>query len=480
MANEEHPINLMESMRKITGEVKTAEPVTEEKKPTFSPDLTLIRQRVKTIVDRLPKELDLSSLNHISEDTQAQVRARIREMVNLDQAPLSSAEKGILLQNVLDEVFGFGPLGPLLRDPTVAAICVNGIRPTYVERRGRWQLTTVAFDNTRHLMQNIEKILQPLGLRLDESCPMVSARLPNGSLVDAACPPISIDGPILSIRCVAPTETSLRVMVAKGTISQPMSDLLRAYVRARANIVVSAPARVAKSSLIYALSAYINPEERIITIGESAELRLKQRHWIRLETRPADKEGKNEVTMGSLVARASNMCADRIIVGDCHGSDGYELLLAVNAGAAGGMTMITANSVAGCLHRLEAMVRLGDPTIALPHARELIADGINVIVQMKRMPDGSDCVSEIVEVRGVDGDRFALTTMFKHDCVKAQDGSWTFWQHVAVDTNSKFVDQFEARASTHEQDTASRKYLGPSSQSSVDIADAVRTHFGLL
>lgn len=436
MSQEQHPVNLMESLRK---DVKTSIAVQNEKKTSLSPNLTLIRERVNAIIPRLTKELNTSSLSHIPEDSQRQVRARIRELVDQDQALLSTAEKGILLQQLLDEVFGFGPLGPLLRDPTGGDICINGTLSVYVKRKGLWDKTTVRFDSNKHLMQTIDKILLPLGLRLDDTHPLVNARLPNGSFVEAACAPVSLDGPSLLIQHFGMLQTqSLESCAARGIISAPMGDLLKSYVKARANIVVSGQAGSGKSRLIDALSRHITAHERVFTIEESSRLRLQQLHWLRLQTRPADDEGKNEVTMRMLVSKAIRMCADRIIVGNCNGAEGYEFLQAVNAGISGCLTTVAANSVTSCLRRFETMVRLADPGLPLPYAREMIAEGVNVIVQMRRLDDGSSRVGEIVEVRGMDGDNLKLVTMFKLERVNSEEDV-LIWQHVEVNSQSQFV-----------------------------------------
>ena len=225
----------------------------------FSANQQLIREREKFIIEQLRRELDTSRLTNISEDTQAQVRARIREIVNSDPAPLTMMEKGILLQNVLDEVFGFGPLGPLLRDPSVGDICVNNVNSVYVERHGRLEKTSVVFENDRHLRQTIDKIIQPLGRRLDENSPMVDARLPNGSRVNATIPPVTIDGPTITIRCFGTSIMSLGQLVEKGAMSVQMAEVLKSCVKGRINLIISGGTGSGKTTLLNALSAHINP-----------------------------------------------------------------------------------------------------------------------------------------------------------------------------------------------------------------------------
>ncbi|HEY9717039.1 MAG TPA: ATPase, T2SS/T4P/T4SS family, partial [Trichormus sp.] len=267
----------------------------------FSANQQLIREREKLIIDQLRRELDTSRLTNISEDTQAQVRARIREIVNSDPAPLTMMEKGILLQNVLDEVFGFGPLGPLLRDPSVGDICVNGCNNVYVERHGRLEKTNIVFENERHLRQTIDKIIQPLGRRLDDNSPMVDARLPNGSRVNATIPPVTIDGPTITIRCFGTSIMSLGQLVEKGSLSVQMAEVMKSCVKGRINMIISGGTGSGKTTFLNALSAHINPRERIITIEDAAELRLQHEHWVRMETRPPNTEGKGQITQRMLV-----------------------------------------------------------------------------------------------------------------------------------------------------------------------------------
>ncbi|MBX9771854.1 MAG: CpaF family protein, partial [Candidatus Obscuribacterales bacterium] len=319
----------------FTGQVQEAAPAADAK---VSANQALIREREKVIIDQLRRELDTSRLTQISEDTQAQVRNRIREMVNSDPAPLTMMEKGNLLQNVLDEVFGFGPLGPLLRDPGVGDICVNGPFSVYVERHGKLEKTPIVFENERHLRQTIDKIIQPLGRRLDDSSPMVDARLPNGSRVNATIPPVSIDGPTLTIRCFGTTIMSLGQLVEKGAMSVQMAEVLKATVKGRINTIISGGTGSGKTTLLNALSAHIGHRERIITIEDAAELRLQHDHWVRMETRPPNVEGKGMITQRMLVINALRMRPDRIILGECRGEEAFDMLQAMNTGHGGSMT----------------------------------------------------------------------------------------------------------------------------------------------
>jgi pilus assembly protein CpaF len=412
----------------------------------FSANQQLIREREKLIIDQLRRELDTSRLTNISEDTQAQVRARIREIVNSDPAPLTMMEKGILLQNVLDEVFGFGPLGPLLRDPSVGDICVNGIGNVYVERHGRLEKTSIVFENERHLRQTIDKIIQPLGRRLDDNSPMVDARLPNGSRVNATIPPVTIDGPTITIRCFGTSIMSLGQLTEKGSMSVQMAEVLKACVKGRINIIISGGTGSGKTTLLNAMSAHINPRERIITIEDAAELRLQHEHWVRMETRPENTEGKGRITQRMLVINCLRMRPDRIILGECRGEEAFDMLQAMNTGHGGSMTTIHANTPRDCTKRLENMILMSGVEMPAKAARELISSAIQLIVQISRLEDGTRRVTEISEITGMEGDTIAISTMF-HLKREGRDPRGFFkCRHEGSGLPPKFLEQLEQEA----------------------------------
>lgn len=412
----------------------------------FAANQQLIREREKLIIDQLRRELDTSRLTNISEDTQAQVRARIREIVNSDPAPLTMMEKGILLQNVLDEVFGFGPLGPLLRDPSVGDICVNGIANIYVERHGRLEKTSVVFENDRHLRQTIDKIIQPIGRRLDDNSPMVDARLPNGSRVNATIPPVSIDGPTITIRCFGTHIMSLGQLVEKGALSVQMAEVMKACVKGRLNLIISGGTGSGKTTLLNALSAHINPRERIITIEDAAELRLQHDHWVRMETRPANTEGKGQITQRMIVINTLRMRPDRIILGECRGEEAFDMLQAMNTGHGGSMTTIHANTPRDCTKRLENMILMSGVEMPAKAARELIASAIQVIIQIRRLEDGTRRVTEIAEINGMEGDTIAISTMFHLEREGRDPRGFFKCRHVGSGLPPKFLEQLEQEA----------------------------------
>jgi len=412
----------------------------------FSANQQLIREREKFIIDQLRRELDTSRLTNISEDTQAQVRARIREIVNSDPAPLTMMEKGILLQNVLDEVFGFGPLGPLLRDPSVGDICVNSISAIYVERHGRLEKTAVVFENDRHLRQTIDKIIQPLGRRLDENSPMVDARLPNGSRVNATIPPVSIDGPTITIRCFGTSIMSLGQLCEKGSMSVQMAEVLKACVKGRINLIISGGTGSGKTTLLNALSAHINPRERIITIEDAAELRLQHEHWVRMETRPPNTEGRGQITQRMLVINCLRMRPDRIILGECRGEEAFDMLQAMNTGHSGSMTTIHSNNPRDCTKRLENMILMCGMEMPQKAARELIASAIQLIVQISRLEDGTRRVTEIAEITGMEGDTIAISSMFVLEREGRDARGFFKCRHMGSGLPPKFLEQLEQEA----------------------------------
>ena len=412
----------------------------------FSANQQLIREREKFIIDQLRRELDTSRLTNISEDTQAQVRARIREIVNSDPAPLTMMEKGILLQNVLDEVFGFGPLGPLLRDPSVGDICVNSVTSIFVERHGRLEKTNVVFENDRHLRQTIDKIIQPLGRRLDDNSPMVDARLPNGSRVNATIPPVTIDGPTLTIRCFGTTIMSLGQLVEKGAMSVQMAEVCKACVKGRINLIISGGTGSGKTTLLNALSAHINPRERIITIEDAAELRLQHEHWVRMETRPPNTEGRGQITQRMLVINCLRMRPDRIILGECRGEEAFDMLQAMNTGHDGSMTTIHANNPRDCTKRLENMILMSGVEMPQKAARELIASAIQVIVQIRRLEDGTRRCTEIAEITGMEGDTIAISTLFTLEREGRDPRGFFKCRHVGSGLPPKFLEKLEQEA----------------------------------
>jgi len=442
MSEENKTSSLAESMKMIIGEAKTKTKEQEVASTNFVPNSSLIRERVNVIIELLRTEVETAQLN--SPERQAAVRARVRELTAKDEAPLTSEEKGILLQDVFDEIFGFGPLGPLLRDPSVGDICVNGAKKIYVERHGKFEKTNVCFENEKHLRHTIDKIIQPLGLRLDQNCPTVTASLPNGSLVEAAVPPVSIDGPALSIRWFGTKIYSLGQLAERGVMSFPMAALLKAYAKAKVNIIISGLVGSGPLVLLNAISAQIRISDRIVSVEALGELRLQHEHWIRLQAVPANPGGNDEISVRALIPVALRMCPDRLIVGECRGAEGYEFLQGLNTGRSGDMTRITARSPGDCLRRLENMIRLGDPGLACDFARELIANNVQVIVQAQRLGDGKYRISEITEVAGLKGTELSLSTLHRLECEGRDENGFFRCRFVDTGEKSRFVEDIES------------------------------------
>jgi pilus assembly protein CpaF len=373
------------------------------------------QQGLKSVIHQeLIKRLDLEKLGSIQETRagQQQLFMLIQQIIGEQSIPLSSSERDRLAQEVLDEVFGLGPLEPLLKDDSISDILVNTYNHVYVERRGVLQHTNVTFKDNRHLMQIIDKIVSAVGRRVDESSPMVDARLKDGSRVNAIIPPLAVDGPILSIRRFGATPLAAEDLLRNKALTQPMLDVLRGAVQARLNIIVSGGTGAGKTTLLNALSSYISEKERIVTIEDSAELQLKQDHVVRLECRPPNVEGKGAVKQRELVINALRMRPDRIVLGEVRGEEALDMLQAMNTGHDGSITTIHANTPRDGLARLETMCMMGDIRLPEKAIRMQISSAINLIVQTARMSDGSRRITHISELTGAYSDVISMQDLF--------------------------------------------------------------------
>jgi pilus assembly protein CpaF len=346
------------------------------------------------------------------ERTKQQMLGVIRQLIGQQEVPLSAIERDALAREVMDEVFGFGPLEPLLQDPTVNDILVNTYNTVYVERNGVLEETSVVFKDNVHLMHIIDKIVSRVGRRVDESSPMVDARLPDGSRVNVIVPPLAVDGPILSIRRFGSSPLTAQDLVAKGAYTPEMLEVMDKAVRARLNIVVSGGTGAGKTTLLNVLSGFISERERIVTIEDSAELQLKQRHVVRLECRPPNVEGKGAVHQRELVINALRMRPDRIVIGEVRGGEALDMLQAMNTGHDGSLTTVHANSPRDALSRIETMALMANLSLPEKALRYQISSAIHIIVQVSRMSDGSRRVTHITEVTGTNGDVISLPDIF--------------------------------------------------------------------
>ena len=371
------------------------------------------REMKAKIHSQILQEMDLESLNKLQEDVaRTRVCEAIRELLHRDRTPLAFSEREQLVNEIVNELFGLGPIEPLLADSRVSDILVNGPNRIYVEREGILQRTDLFFNDTQHLMQIIDRIVSRVGRRVDESSPMVDARLLDGSRVNAIIPPLALDGPSVSIRRFGGHKLSGAMFIANGTLTKTMLALLEGCVKGKLNIMVSGGTGAGKTTLLNILSSYIPNRERIITIEDAAELRLNQEHVVRLETRPPNIEGKGAIRQRQLVINALRMRPDRIIVGEVRGEEAVDMLQAMNTGHEGSLTTIHANTTRDALSRLETMIAMAELNLPDRAVRQQIASAINVIVQVTRMPDGSRKITNISEVTGMEGPMITTQDIF--------------------------------------------------------------------
>ncbi len=373
-------------------------------------------QDIKARVHRkLINKLDLTKLENADPSVvQNDVRKVIGLILDEENVPLSGLERESVMTDVLNELFGLGPLEPLLADKTVSDILVNGYHNVFIERRGKLERVDISFRDDSHLMQIIDRIVSRIGRRVDESSPMVDARLQDGSRVNAIIPPLSIDGPILSIRRFGADPLTIRNLVELKAVTPQLVQILEACVKSRLNILISGGTGAGKTTLLNCLSSFIPNDERLVTIEDSAELLLQQPHVVRLETRPPNIEGRGEVTQRSLLRNSLRMRPDRIIVGEVRGDESVDMLQAMNTGHDGGMTTIHANSPRDALSRLETMIAMANLRISDKAMRQQISSAINLIIQVSRMGDGSRKVVSVSEIIGMEGEIITMQEIYRY------------------------------------------------------------------
>jgi pilus assembly protein CpaF len=367
-------------------------------------------QQVKSDLHRkILDRLDLEKLGRAQGDAaREEVLILIRTAVNSEAVPLSFAERERLSREILDEIFGLGPLEPLLKDPTISDILVNRFDRVYVERGGKLERTGLSFKDNQHLMQIIDRIVSRVGRRVDESSPMVDARLADGSRVNAIIPPLALDGACLSIRRFGRDPITARGLIENKSLTEPMLELLSTMVKGRLNLLISGGTGAGKTTLLNVLSGYIPNSERIVTIEDAAELQLKQEHVVRLETRPPNIEGKGAVRQRQLVINSLRMRPDRIVVGEVRGEEAFDMLQAMNTGHEGSLTTVHANSQRDALARIENMVSMANLNIPERAVRHQVAAAIHAVVQIARLSDGSRKVLTISEITGMEGDMISM------------------------------------------------------------------------
>ena len=366
-----------------------------------------------TVHRKLLNRLNLEALAHAERPrAEAEIRTLLGQLLAEESAPLSLAERETLFAEVLDDVFGLGPLEPLLRDPAISDILVNTAQQVFIERSGRLERVTASFQDNAHLLRVIDRIVSRVGRRVDDSSPMVDARLPDGSRVNAIIPPLAVDGPLLSIRRFPAERLRANDLVGLGALTAPMLEFLSHCVRARLNCLISGGTGAGKTTLLNVLSSFISEHERIVTIEDAAELQLHQEHVARLETRPANVEGKGAIRQRQLVVNALRMRPDRIVVGEVRSEEALDMLQAMNTGHDGSLTTVHANTPRDALARIETMIAMGSTNLPEKAMRQQIAAAIQLVVQQTRLSDGARKVTSVSEITGMEGDVITMQEIF--------------------------------------------------------------------
>ena len=411
---------------------------------------TAAYQQVKTVVHRdLLKRLDLEKVMNLADGAaRSQIFSVIQDLVGGLNTPLSGMERQQLAREVLNEVFGLGPLEPLLEDPTISDILVNTYKQVYVERAGLLEKTNVVFKDDAHLMQIIERIVSAVGRRVDESSPMVDARLADGSRVNCIIPPLAIDGPSLSIRRFGHVPLQADDLLANHTLTPQMLELLKGAIKARLNIVISGGTGSGKTTMLNCLSGFIPDKERIVTVEDSAELHLKQAHVVRLECRPPNVEGKGAVKQRQLVINCLRMRPDRIVVGEVRGEECLDMLQAMNTGHDGSLTTVHANSPRDALSRMETMSLMANLNLPEKAIRSQIASAVTVILQVSRMSDGTRRVTHFTEITGMDNEVVSMQDIFLFEKRGIGAGGRVLGRFYATGIRPKFADKLKTSGIT--------------------------------
>jgi pilus assembly protein CpaF len=427
---------------RLASEGTAEESPAEQPERDADPLAELKRKTHQALVQKLgPKLYDMEMT---AAELERRVRQQLTEVLEEDETPLSSADRARLIAETTDDILGYGPLEPFLRDPSVTEIMVNGANTVYIEREGKLVRTMARFLDDGHLRQTIDKIVGRVGRRIDESQPYVDARLPDGSRVNAAIPPVAIDGPALTVRKFSKEPYQIEDLISFGTVSAKVARFLEACVRGKINVLVSGGTGAGKTSTLNVLSSFIGHEERIITIEDSAELRLMQPHIVRMEYRPPNIEGRGEITIRDLVRNALRMRPDRIVVGEVRGGEALDMLQAMNTGHDGSISTVHANSPRDVLARLETMCLMAGMDLPVRAIREQVASAVQLIVHQSRMKDGSRRITAVTEVVGMEGDVITLQDLFVFDHgMGLDDGGRTRGHIKSVGLRPKFMERLE-------------------------------------
>lgn len=405
-----------------------------------SDSFTELKNRIQNrLIAELDPRMDFSN----PDEVRRTVEETFAAVLEAESIVLSRLDRMRLFEAIAAEILGYGPIEPLLKDDTITEIMVNGPKQVYIERNGKIEKTDITFENDDHVMRVIDRIVSPLGRRIDESSPMVDARLPDGSRINAVIPPISLVGPCLTIRKFARDPLTVEDLIRFGTMTPEIANFLKACVEARLNIVVSGGTGSGKTTLLNVLSSFIPADERIVTIENAAELQLRQEHVVTLESRPPNIEGRGEVTIRDLVINALRMRPDRIVVGECRGGEALDMLQAMNTGHEGSMTTVHSNSPRDTLHRLETMVLMAGMELPVRAIREQIASALDLIIHTARLRDGSRRIVAIAEVQGMEGDVIVMQDVFTFEQTGIENGR-VIGRIKPTGVRPKFVEKFEA------------------------------------
>jgi len=428
--------------------------------PQLSERQIYLGQLKVRIHQTLVTRLDVQNIRSLPPETvRAEVRSLVRELCQSEKGLLNSTDQERLMEDIMDETLGLGPIETLLKDPSIADIMINRCDRIYVERKGRIELSEVRFRDNQHLRQIIDRIVGLVGRRIDETSPMVDARLADGSRVNAIIPPLALDGPCMSIRRFGGKPMQPEDLIRHGAFPQVVLDFLAAAAQSRCNILISGGTGSGKTTLLNVLSRYINADERVITIEDAAELQLQQQHVVRLETRPMNLEGKGEVNQRDLVKNCLRMRPDRIIIGECRGAETLDMLQAMNTGHEGSMTTIHANNPRDAMARLEVMIAMAGYDIPTRALRSQIASAIQVIVQARRLAGGKRKVTAVSEITGMEGDQIQMHDLFLFEQSGVDHEGHAIGKFLACGIRPRVLDRIEARGLRLPADTFQRRVL---------------------
>jgi len=439
-------MSLVKRLEEIN-EVKRNGKVAEKEVDPYQKLKVKIQNRV---IDEL--DIDFSEVSELNDDLKQKINSILAKHVESEILNITMSQKKKIIEELMDEIIGFGPITGLLMDDKVTEIMVNGPNHVYIEKGGKLVLTDAKFKNDNHVMHVIKKIVAPIGRRIDEGSPMVDARLPNGSRVNAIIPPLAIDGPSITIRKFAEDPFTVKDLIGFGTINVKMADLLKRCVEGRLNVVVSGGTGSGKTTTLNILSSFIPEDERIVTIEDAAELQLSQEHVVRLETRPSNLEGKGEISIRDLVKNSLRMRPDRIIVGEVRSGEALDMLQAMNTGHDGSLTTGHANTPRDMLSRIETMVLMSGMNLPIKAIREQVSSAIDIIVQQSRLMDGSRKITHITEVQGMEGDIIILQDIFVFEQKGLDSRGKVVGEFMSTGIMPKFVQKLKEQGINISQD----------------------------